>query len=268
MDSTKTLSFKQRLFIILNIVLGALLLTTAVLSSNGYYKKEDKLPILKDSSGIFKLISMEKNDHEIVMKVQNTSKKAITAFTKGVCGVPESSRDYSIGSSSIQPEEIVEINTPVETVLGNCDSSKSQPTITILAVIFDDKTYAGEYQWAKGILDERRGLMKQLKRINNLLAQALKWPDAGQTTALERLKEQIAALPVEEGEELAIQGGLSSAKQRALHLLDELAQWQQKSLTTQSVDSIPIRGELAGIHNLQEGIRKLISLQEKWISKY
>jgi hypothetical protein len=75
------------------------------------------------------------------------------------------------------------------------------------------------------------------------LAEALKWPDAGEPAAIERLEVAIAALPVDDSEAPAVRGGLSGAIQRALYLLDELKQWHQKSLTTQSREII--RGELA-----------------------
>ncbi len=152
--------------------------------------------------------------------------------------------------------------------MDHCSSTITQPTITILTVIFDDRTTAGEYLWAKGILDDRRGNKIQLKRINSLLRKAQKWPDSGEPAAIERLKAEIASLPVDEEEAPAVRSGLAGAKQRALYLLDELKQWHHSTLTAESVHDVHIRGELAGIKNLQEGIDKLISLNEKWISRY
>jgi hypothetical protein len=270
MDFTEKLSTKQRLFVISCIVLGIGFFSTAVLFSSGgsNQKKEDRLPTLKDSTGSFKVISLEKKDPFFVMQVQNISDKAITAYTKGVCDYPESSSDYSLGGGSIKPGEIVKIDTPSNAVADHCDPAKTPPTITFLAVIFEDKTYAGEFQWAKGMLDNRRGLKIQLKRINALLAKASKWPDVEKAVAIERLSNQIASLPIDEGEGSAVQGGLSSAQQRALFLLDELKKWQQQSLTTQSLENIPVREELMGIKNVQEGLGKLIAVHEKWISRY
>jgi len=200
--------------------------------------------------------------------MKNTSKKAITAYVKAVCDVPESSTDYTIGDDLIEPGEVVDITTPVQAVRDKCGVGIAQPNITILAVVFDDRTYAGEVQWATGILEDRRGNKIQLKRINRLLAKASKWPDVSQPVALKRLKAEIAALPVEEEEAPAVRSGLSDAKQRALFLLDELKQRHEKSLTTQSRVIIPTRGEMQGIRSIREGIDKLISLNEKWISRY
>jgi hypothetical protein len=264
-----SLSTKQRLFVISSVVLGSVLLSAAVLSSSARRTRQEiSLPTVKDNTGSFRLISLERIDHSFVMLVQNTSDKAITAYAKAVCDFPESSADYTLGDQSIAPGEVVKIDTPAEAVSDHCGSAKTQPTITILAVVYDDRTTAGEYQWAKGILDDRRGEKIQLKRINSLLKKALNWPDANEPAAIERLKAAIASLPVDEEEAPAVRGGLSGVKQRELYLLDELKQWHQSSLTADSVRNIPVRGELAGISNLQEGVGKLISLNEKWISRY
>ncbi len=269
MDSQTSLSTKQRLFVISSVVLGSVLLSTAVLSSSARRRQQEmRLPTVTDSTGAFRLISLEKIDHNFVMRVQNTSQKAITAYVNAVCDFPESSADYTLGDQSIEPGAVVEITTPAEAVSDHCGSMITRPTITILAVVFDDRTTAGEYQWAKGILDERRGNKIQLKRINSLLRKAQKWPDANEPAAIEKLKAEIALLPVDEGEAPAVRGGLSGAKQRASYLLDELKQWHHSTLTAESAHNVGIRGELAGIKNLQEGIDKLISLNEKWISRY
>ena len=269
MDHQTSLSTKQRLFVVSSVVLGCVLLSTAVLSSSARrIQQEMNLPTVKDNTGSFRLVSLERIDHNFVMRMQNASQKAITAYVNAVCDFPESSTDYTLGDQSIEPGKVVEITTPVEAVSDHCSSARTQPTITILAVIFDDRTTAGEYQWAKGVLDNRRGKRIQLKRINSVLKKALKWPDANEPAAIERLKAAIGSLPVDEEEAPAVRSGLSGAKQRELYLLDELKLWHQSSLTAESVHNAPIRGELAGISNLQEGVGKLINLNEKWISKY
>jgi hypothetical protein len=207
-------------------------------------------------------------DGQFVTQMQNTANKAITAYVTAICQVPVSATDRAIGDDFIGPGDVVDITVSIRAMSETCGSTITQPTITILAVVFDDRTYAGEIQWAKGILDDRQGNKIQLKRINRLLAKASKLPDASQPVALERLKDEIAALPVDEGEPPAVRGGLSSAKQRALYLLDELKQWHQSSQTPQSQRDNPARGEFAGIDSLRTGINRLIQLNEKWISRY
>src|ERR1700732_3703646 len=167
MDSQTSLSTKPRLFVISSVVLGSVLLSTAVLSSSASRRQQEmSLPTVKDNTGSFQLISLERLDHRFVMRVQNTSQKVITAYAKAVCGFPESATDYTLGDQSIGPGEVVEMDTPAKAVSEHCGYAKTQPTITILAVVFDDRTTAGEYEWAKGILDDRRGEKIQLIRIN------------------------------------------------------------------------------------------------------
>jgi hypothetical protein len=268
MNSSRGVSTKQQLVIIWSAVVGIILLSGFVMSSTGRWsQKEEMLPIVKDSSGAFDFISLEKTSDLFVMRMKNTSNKAITAYAKAVCSLSESSTDYSIGDYSIQPGATVEIATPVKAVKEMCGSITAQPTITIVAVVFDDRSIGGELQWGQGILDDRRGNKIQLKRINKLLTKAMEEPDAGEPAAIDRLKTEIASLPVDEQETPAVQGGLSNAKQRALQLLGELEQWHH-SVTTQSMRNVALRGELAGIGSFKEGIDKLKKLNEKWISKY
>ena len=221
-----------------------------------------------DNTGSLNLLSQERIDRRFETRMQNTSNKSITAYVTAVCNVPESSTDFAIGDHSIEPGGIVEITTPVATLSNMCGSAITHPTITILAVVFDDRTSRGEFRFAKGVLDNRRGNRIQLKRINDLLTKALKWPDADKPTAIERLGDQIAALPVDEEEDPAVRGGLSDAKERALYLLSELKQWYQSSLTSKSRQNVTVRGELAGTDSLPMGIEKLVALNEKWISRY
>jgi hypothetical protein len=119
------------------------------------------LPILKDDTGSFRLVSLERIDDWLKIRMQNTSKKTITAYGDAVCDVPESSTDYTIGDHPILPGDVVEIMMPIMVVPHKCGPAITQPTITILAVIFDDRSYAGEFRWAKGILDNRRGETSQ-----------------------------------------------------------------------------------------------------------
>ncbi len=58
MDSTRSLSAKKRLFVVCNVVLGAILLSTAVLSSSGKRNQQGAgLPTVKDNSGALSLLA-------------------------------------------------------------------------------------------------------------------------------------------------------------------------------------------------------------------
>jgi hypothetical protein len=271
MGSINSLSTKQRLFAVSCVVLGCVLLLSAgARSSSGVLTKQDvNLPTVRDDTGSFDLVSVERIDRRLVTRVQNISKKAVTAYVVAICDVPEYSADYSISERrGVEPGQMEEITTSVKSVSEKCDSALAAPTISILAVVFDDRTYRGEFQWAKGILDDRRGQKIQLKRINRFLAEALKKQDGDEFATLEMLKAQISMLPVDEDEGSAVRGGLSQAKKTALFLLGELEQWHQAGATLQSERSKRLRGELLGIGNLREGFDKIVRFNEKLISRY
>lgn len=268
MTSLTSLSTKQRLFIVSSVVLGTILLTASVLSSNGRRSQHEvSLPTVKNKTSSLQVIDIEKLQTWFVTRVQNTSSKAITAYVMAVCDVPESATDYSIGPDSIEPGKVVEIITPVR-ALDKCSSATTQPSITILAVVFDDRSTEGDYGWAKGILDDRRGLKIQLKRINRLLREALGRADRDEPKAIARLKAEISSLPIDEGEEPAVRGGLSAAKQRVLFYLTELEQWHPSAVSSASAQNVSSRAEFAGVTRIEEGIARMASLNENWISKY
>lgn len=279
MESSDGLSTKQRLFVVLSIVLGCVLLTASAVSSSrkpahhqqevSLSQQEVSLPIVKSQTESLRFINTEKVDFRFITRMQNVSKKSITAYAVSLCNAPLFATDYSIGNDSIGPGKIVEISTPIQTVAHTC-GNLSQPIITILAVVFDDRSTGGEFTWAKGILDSRRGEKIQLKRINRLLTEAANWADADKPAGIERLKSEITALPVDEGELPSVRGGLASARDRTLYMIAELEQWNSggPGIQSESNQHTTLRAELAGVRNLREGFAKLISLNEQWISKY
>jgi len=268
MTSLTSLSTKQRLFVVSSVVLGTILLTASVLSSSGRRSQQEvSLPTVKNKTISLQFIAIEKLQTKFVTRMQNTSNKAITAYVMAACDVPESATDYSIGPDSIEPGKVVEIITPVR-ALDKCSSATTQPSITILAVVFDDRSTEGDYGWAKGILDDRRGLKIQLKRINRLLREALGRADRDEPKAIARLKAEISSLPIDEGAEPAVRGGLSAAKERVLFYLTELEQWHPSAVSSASAQNVSSRAEFAGVTRIEEGIARMASLNENWISKY
>jgi len=268
MDSLTSLSTKQRLFVVSSVVLGTVLLSSALLSpARARRQKEISLPIVKNETKCLQFVSLEKIGPRFVTRMQNTCNRAITAYVMAVCDAPESATDYSIGPDSIEPGKIVEITTPLRAFSDKCTSQAAQPSLTMLAVVFDDRSTEGDYGWAKSILDDRRGHKIQLKRINRLLREAAQWSDRDTPAAIERLRNEISSLPVDEAEPPAVRGGLSAAKQRVLFFLAELEQWHQSTMRSAS-EGIQLRAEFAGVTRIQEGIARLASLNEKWISKY
>ncbi len=273
MNSPTGLSTKQRLFIVSSLIIGSIMLSVSlsVLSSSGrpQQARESLPPVVNSHTGSVQFISTEKADFGFITRMRNNSKKSITAYAVSLCNTPLFSTDYSIGDNSIGTGQTFEIRVPIQAVSNNCGDI-AQPIITFLAVVYDDRTTEGDFGWAKGILDNRRGEKIQLKRINRLLTHAGNWTDADKPAAIERLKSEIAALPVDEGELPSVRGGLASARDRILYLIGELEQWHSRTrgIQSKSGSDASLRAELTGISNLREGFAKIITLNEKWISKY
>jgi hypothetical protein len=275
MDRQSHLSTKQRLFIVSSGIVGTIMLSVSmsVLSSGAggrpAQQQRDSLPLVKSHAESLQFISTERTDFELITRIRNTSAKSITAYTVSLCGVPLFAADYTIGDNSIAPGNVLEIKMPIQAVSDKCGNA-TQPIITILAVVFDDRSSEGEFRWVKGILDNRRGEKIQLRRINRILTKAANWADGDKPAGIDRLKSEIAALPLDEGEPPAVRGGLASARDRILYIIAELEQWHSRGPGIQSASNrqTTLRAELAGIRSLREGFTKLVSLNEKWISKY
>lgn len=256
-----------------SIVAGTIILTVSltVLSSGGRpaQQRRDVLPVVKSQTKSLEFIDTEKTDFGFTIRMRNISSKSITAYTVSLCDTPLFAEDFSIGDRSVEPGTALEINISSANVTHQCGAA-SEPTLTILAVVFGDRSTEGEFLWAKGILDDRRGQKIQLKRINRLLAKAAASPAADGPGGIETLKSDIAALPIDEAEAPAVRGGFATAKQRTLAIIAELEEWQSRGSAIQSGSTrpIPLRAELAGVTSLQQGFVKLISFNEKLISKY
>ena len=117
----------------------------------------------------------------------------------------------------------------------------SQPLdISVLAVTFDDRTFDGDPRLARQILDVRRGVNKQLKRIKRLLDAALSSADADAIRVLDRLKSQLEGLPIDEStESSAIKEGEHQAKAEVLERIEFL---RQRQIAT---GALPVRLALA-----------------------
>jgi hypothetical protein len=255
MNSPTGLSTKQRLFIVSSLIIGSIMLSVSlsVLSSGGRPQQaRDSLPLVKSNTGSLQFINTEKAEFGFLTRIRNNSKKSITAYAVSLCDTPLFSTDYSIGDNSIGTGQTFEITVSSQAVSNNCGDT-AQPIRTILAVVYDDRTTEGDFGWAKGILDNRRGERIQLKRINRLLTQAGRWADADKPAGIERLKSEIASLPVDEGEPSSVRGGLASAKDRILYMIGELEQWhsRKQGIQSKSGSDASLRAELAGVSNLR-----------------
>lgn len=96
--------------------------------------------------------------------------------------------------------------------------TSSEPIeLDVLAVTFDDKSSEGDATSIQGIIDSRRGLKEELKRLRPLLEAALDSPDGDSIAVLDKLKSQIEQLPSESNDSVWFRDGQRSARQQILY---------------------------------------------------
>ncbi len=222
--------------------------------------QKDELPKVKNETESFQLVSVEKIDSLLQLRLKNTSNKAITAYRIGYGDGWQTGIDKILGDYVVAPGEVEEFRTSFSNV-SNSDNSASPRTVTILAVVFDDRSSEGDFEAASRILNDRLGQKIQLERINSLIQATLKSPDANTPVALSRLKSQITSLSEDQGkgQPLAIHLGLHYMKQHVLKQLEGIEQWQQSGQV--------LEAELYDSTDVQDALVKLKQLGEKRIAK-
>ena len=91
-------------------------------------------------------------------------------------------------------------------------AAASDNDVSILAVVFEDKTGAGDRRLVKEVLDSRQGVKKQLLRFGVLLKQTLASPNVDATT-LDKLNAQLDGAI---NDELSDSGGLRLGQRKAV----------------------------------------------------
>jgi hypothetical protein len=244
------------------ILLFVALLSASVMTSRALPEPQrQELPQVRNETESFQLVSVEKIGDLLQLRLKNTSKRAITAYKIGYSNGWQTGIDYLIGDDVVAPGEIEEFRTPFNN-LSSSDDPTSPQTVTILAVVFDDRSSEGDFKAADDILNNRLGQKIQLERINRLIKGVLKSPDSNTPAALSRLKSQIASLSEDQGkgQPRAIHTGLYYMKQQVLKQIEELEQWQRDGKAL-------LRTELYGSVNLQDALVKIKELGEKRIPK-
>lgn len=100
--------------------------------------------------------------------------------------------------------------------------------VTILAVIFEDKTSEGDPQFVQEIKDMRKGVKRQLMRFMPILNKALMSPESEQLAILDELEAQILKLPEDDKDVLGnINLGQHQAKGLILNEIQTLKRIQR-----------------------------------------
>ena len=152
------------------------------------------------------------------LTLRNISEKTINGYVLAFNGGLVQT-DYTIGSFTIAPAEIVETTLP-------CDPNGSRE-LEVQAVVFTDRSFDGTVTAAQSILHRREGIKTQLQAIQKLLDKTLESPDNQLAGNLTHLMWQVYSLS-EEAEHgrrsHAFRSGLRDAKSDAHGMLQSLIQ--------------------------------------------
>jgi hypothetical protein len=223
--------------------------------------QEDKLPPVRNETESFQLVSAEKSEKLLKLKLRNTSQKVITSYTVAFSDGFKTNIDKILGNDLIGPGQVEEIEFPLSHIFGSGSSKSREPSLTILAVIFADKSGEGDFKATADILNDRLGQKIQLERISRLMHDALKASDNTLPAALRSLADQVSLLSEEpdQGQPSAVHFGLHYIKQRILRQIEELQQWVQNR------NSLRFEAEFASGGDLREALINLKKFSEKKI---
>ena len=171
---------------------------------------------VKTPTSAVEIIEKIRGEGAVRIKFRNASNKNINAL------------QVSVGGSSFMVE-FLDADEPRRRLKAGGIYEEWFPTtapndidVSVLAVVFEDKTGAGDERLVEEVLETRRGVKKQLIRFGVLLRQILASPNVD-ATALEKLNTQLDG-PVNDdfSDSGGVRLGQSKARQQIRHDLEAL----------------------------------------------
>ena len=192
---------------------------------------------VQNKTKTLEVVSVAEQDSSYLLTLRNSSTKTINGYSIGVGNTSRLDVDLTIGEKTIPPGAEFKESMPAS-------KSAAPPAISILAVLFTDRTGDGDPLVITANQQRREGTKAQLKQLLTLLRATLNSPARPELGAL---KKQIAALPDSSEGRLSphFNNGMSRAKQDTVSVLETL-----------EPDESDPRGRLTG---LIEDIEKRIS---------
>jgi len=175
---------------------------------------------LSNRTNAFEVVKVEINSGRVRLTLKNNYNKTITAYA------------ISAGNNSHSLHELASENllTPGNTRDQDLrlPAGRNEGDITVLAVVFEDRTSDGDATAAKEINDYILGKSTQYDRIIPLLEKVLAARDNKMQSALEKAQAAIYTLPSDSaGKSHFIIAGLRDAKESILMDLEEFKQLGQ-----------------------------------------
>ena len=188
---------------------------------------QSKVPRIQNKTRSFEVARVSPSlgeSAEVELSLRNRYSKNITACAVSVNGsITEIDFAYSEleDQRGISPESVYKQNYSFARHV-NQSAARQNLDISILAVVFDDKTGDGDPKLVTEILDTRLGSKIQLARIIALLNNALNSPGVPNEAAVGRLKARILSLPIDSvnSSSETAREGLRNQKEDALRRLE------------------------------------------------
>lgn len=262
-----TIQFRKSLLALIALSLvGLTVLGARTLSFSGKTtEQQTPLPQVNNRTQSFQVVSLQRKedlDGMIVLKMKNTSKKAITAYTL-VCGGGEIETDLTIGGKVIAPGGIDEIVFHQGWLTSSADDKPAMPTLTVGLVVFEDHSSEGDFNLDRRIRNKRRGIKTQLGLINTILRETSDSSRQVTLSDLSNLSSRVSSLPKDQAEAAEdFASGQHFAKETVMFLIEELKKWEADGRKN------ALGYGLAGATDIKSGIGKMISFNEKLISRY
>ncbi|MEK6303970.1 MAG: hypothetical protein AABO41_24970 [Acidobacteriota bacterium] len=226
MLQSKTVRRNSRVLVVTVVCICAMVLSTGWMTRKGANRppQQNSTPRLHNRTRSFEVIQMKfENSSAVVLTLKNGYTKNITAFAVAVNrSSTQSDFLYSEGEdwSGIAPGAVHTVHVGMERSSNPEVAAQEGINIRVLAVVFDDRTSDGDQKMAAEILDMREGSKIQLTRIIDLIDRELKSTAKVDDGAVDHLRSQISALPIESPGSVAESTSLRSQRYEALQRLD------------------------------------------------
>jgi hypothetical protein len=199
-------------------------LTLIIVGLSAYFshKTSSQGPLLQLSNrtNSFEVAKVERNREGVRLTLKNNYNKTITAYAISAGGKSHNLRELS-SEKLLTPGSTLDHDLKIQ-------ERRNAGNITILAVVFEDKTSDGDAAVAKEISDYRLGKKTQYDRIIPILKRVLATRDNEMQSALEEAQTAIHALPSDSADKPHfIIAGLSDAKASILMDLEEFKKLRQ-----------------------------------------
>jgi hypothetical protein len=224
MNKVKTKLFSARLFVLFVVINFMLLIYLAKLSSPRASAARDVKqaskatpPRVNNKTAFFEATFLEIKGKQARLALKNNYSKTILSFSYAI----PPNHGYVTVQHAILPGMILEEEVGIPDGLLTEDKE-----LTILGVLFDDRSGDGDPVIIQELQDRDLGQRIQVKRINRIFKTFSDISEANLQTTLEEAKSKINRLedPPEASRSFALRAALQDQKQIALSKIQELEQ--------------------------------------------